>query len=299
MNYSSIDQVRSDFNMTSLDIKETRNALNQIRASIHPDKNGGVFANSDDELMFYKIRDAISFLDTVSNEPMPVPISQVSEMIKLLETISANISTVQSKNEESNSNIDNRKEELSNSTDKMIEKIRHRFFVGKISSVVATTLFSAVWLFPSSVVSHPVLGEVLYTNGKPASWFIIFWLIILCFTVLFWSVAKLIEEISKSTIDDLKLETYQNMLFDEFTEEKRYDSFTQAEFIDFINEKFSRTIAKKKLEVTDLTIRTEIADIVFSRAEKLGVIKEENRDKWHPKLITSFRLTRVVDDNLF
>lgn len=247
---------------------EIRKDLIRKMKDIHPDTNGGEFKNDEEKLLFNKLSEGVEEIDDLSNNQLSV--IKTSDIVTLANNLS----------------ITNKIVSLNDNLDKHIERFysnyKSRYTFPKFSLTAVTSVLSIIWLFPSQLSEHPVLGDLINVNS---SLFNSIWFASLLFTALFWIIINQKEQKQKALLSRFNTESYQNNLFNEFIWEIQQDnvhykgnnSFISKDlFVKFLFSNFSRhrPIYFLGSNEIDNEVAQSVADIVFSRAEEKGLIKK-------------------------
>jgi curved DNA-binding protein CbpA len=62
MDFNSIDEIVSHFNLDSKEVEEVKRELKNLIKQVHPDKNNGDFKGEKEKGTFYDIQSALEFL---------------------------------------------------------------------------------------------------------------------------------------------------------------------------------------------------------------------------------------------
>src|ERR1700753_2815311 len=85
MRYTSLEDIKSEFNLSSLNEEEMRAELNELRIKLHPDKNAGSFKSENEKEVFYNINDAIEYIDNKKdNNTSLVVVEKMNDLIKVM-----------------------------------------------------------------------------------------------------------------------------------------------------------------------------------------------------------------------
>jgi len=199
--YSSIEEIKSKFNIQEDNIDDIRKSLIALLAQNHPDKNGGIVNN-----IYYEISTAIEYIDIhrksdSSNQLVPI----ITEMMSLMKSVLESSAIAQ------------RNQDKEIITHRRIEdSMREYHSIFKAPAIAASTIFlilNVIFLFPTTVKEHPVLRNII--NPDESS-FVYLWLFCLMCTFSFWLI-KLNQETSfKREMSFLKSEGGRFFLFNKF-----------------------------------------------------------------------------------
>src|ERR1700727_2567883 len=87
MEYTSLQQIKSDFNVHHDDLSLLREELNSIRISLHPDKSRGQFANTADEARYHQANEAIVYIERLQNNHSLAAIERMTDLIKVVKDL--------------------------------------------------------------------------------------------------------------------------------------------------------------------------------------------------------------------
>lgn len=208
MRFESISEIARVFQLTSTEPDEMRREIKQLMKSIHPDttKGGVDFASPEDRDNYYRLSDALKFLDNGIGEEANrslVPISDITELIRLIRDESKD--PVQ---DEYQAHV----EKLDSSITSQIVRYQHRYRLPKISATAATVVLSFIWLFPVSVKDNPALSSFIQSSHFPPIWGAS-----LLAALLVWIFGTLEHERYSFRLRLLQNEEMQNNFFCEFS----------------------------------------------------------------------------------
>ncbi|MBG6129951.1 hypothetical protein IWQ47_001966 [Aquimarina sp. EL_43] len=224
MKYTSIEQIKSDFDLNLDSIDQIRNELKSKIKKCHPDKVDSTEWDNGLKNEFLNLTEAIEFIDTSKKENSSlVPVDQVTELVKVIKDILP-------KNE-----IITQETKFENQLDSFLQERKDVMRFPKISLSVITGLISFVWLFPQTVADHPVLKNYIsFENG----FFLIGWVIALFYAIMFWVLISRKERREKSLIKYIKTERAQNKIFQRFLDYNSNNKFNKEELIEFILDEY-------------------------------------------------------------
>jgi hypothetical protein len=264
--FSSLEQIISEFNFEDDKPDKVRAKLREMQASIHPDRNKGAFSSSSDKNLFYKLSEAIQFIDKNDDTGSLVPISVVTDLTKAVTDL---ISAQTPKQENS----------LSDHIKNSIELYRSRLKLPRIALSTITIALSAVWVFPQTIQEHPILGKWFDISSIT---FQMAWLQVLACTILFWVFSWMNEEKQRRFQESLKTEMVQNKIFRDFLSDKVKRTFTVEEFVEFIIVNYTKQHSNLFLRVfgnpkeINLSMAHTIAEVVIKRGLSRQAIKKKN-----------------------
>jgi hypothetical protein len=265
MTFSSIKEVKENFNIDNDNLDSIRDILNKMRSELHPDKSNGNFKSTTEKEKYYRLNNAIDYVDKVKSNSSLAVIETVTELIKkVTDIIPINKDNIL------NQNLEN----------KISDSIQERNFKLKFPKITLTgisTIFTFLIAFPNQMKDNPFLSKYIDPNN-PA--FIIIWVFLIVYTGIFWLFAYTSEDRSKKRITRLKMGSEQNKLFNDFIFETHLQRFTKDNFTNFIyeNNKSHGGIFSLYGNIFNLEIAQGIAEIIIFRALNKGVINKIDND---------------------
>lgn len=220
--FTSVEMIKSQFSLEDEATDNLRSKLRKMQAKLHPDKNGGSFADKDSESEYHKLDEAISFIDSMNVNSHLTTISAVTDLTKAVTAMM----TAQNENPASAKDTF-----LSAEINRSIESYSSRLKMPRIALTAVTIAIFAIWMFPTTVKEHPVLSQFINFESTMAN---IAWFYILISATLFWVITWRKEELTKQYKESLKTESVQNKLFNRFIDSVNGNSFTLEEFVEFI-----------------------------------------------------------------
>lgn len=278
--YSSVRQIKEDFQITSDNLQEIREFLNKIRIENHPDRTNGDFENEIVKERYYNANNAIMFLDTLQNNQSLVVVEKMTDLMKVVvaELIP-------------NSKQTSLEQNLDSKISSAITTFRSKLFIPKISLTAITGVVTFIFLFPGRIKDDPALSRLI---DPSSSVFLGVWLMFLTYSVLFWFMSFSNDERSKRKLILLKVDSVQNGIFEDFIHsESKENIFTKDELTRFVFESSlgnrigdrhrnsGLDILNQKLfgsEIITLEIAQNIAELIIARAEKNQVIEKLSRN---------------------
>ena len=167
--FNSIQEIKKEFNIKEDNTDKIRKILINKLAKTHPDKNKGEFISKESQNIYYKLNEAIEFMD-MQKETGLMNVDQITDLVKTIYTL------VNKKNED--------QKYIKDLDQKIIEKnklITKKSFLPKIGLSSITAVISFLWLFPKQISEHPILGGLVKINDFL---FTTVWLIVLFVTVM-------------------------------------------------------------------------------------------------------------------
>ena len=229
MEFSNLDELRRHFGAESKDIEKLRKELRNRQATLHPDRTNGKFSDTSTERAYHEIDSAVSFLDGLaSSDKTQLPARQMTDLVKSIRDL-----TLAQEDESRIAKLESKVEEG-------LESFRGLFRGTKITLAAVTAVLTGLWVFPNTILDHPILREYVALDNVFYSFFTALWLMALMFTGMLWLVAYIRDEREKLFRQQLRMETYQNSLFDAFLnlhrDEERSSStkFSKDDFVLFL-----------------------------------------------------------------
>ncbi len=267
--YTTIESIKSEFSINDDDIEVIRSKLRSKQISIHPDKNGGVFTNDEDEKYFHKLSKAIEFIDSSEKKNALVSVSAVTDLTKAVtELVKSQSST--------------KNNALSEQVSSSIESYKSRLKLPKIALSIISIAVTAIWLFPNTVKEHPVLSKWIDFSDQ---WTNVVWIYILFTAVAFWLLTWRNEERQKHFQESLKTELVQNRLFLSFIKSLESSVFTLEDFVEHITTIHSHThnsplfLILGSTRKIDMPMAHTIADVIIERAVSRKALIPESTGK--------------------
>ena len=255
MEYTSLQQIKSDFNVHHDDLSLLREELNSIRISLHPDKSRGQFANTADEARYHQANEAIVYIERLQNNHSLAAIERMTDLIKVVKDLLPirQGDTVQQR--------------VDRKSDLTFQQYRSHYFFPKITLTVISAILTFLIAFPGSIKNNPTLAKVL---NPQSTGFAEIWLLLVGGTVLFWILVYLREERAKRILSLLKLESTQHRLFVNFLRGDSHLQFYKAELTMYIYRRYNR---RKPLfftiffaEVVTQELAQEISTLILNRS---------------------------------
>lgn len=280
--YKSIEQITKEFELKNGSKEDIRKQLKLRLKDCHPDKNGGVFKTAEHQVQFEKLSSAIEFLDTPVEIELRREISDLSKIIMDF-AIKKNDDEVLIKKEEN----------LSKKIESNVNNYASAHLFPKITSSIIAGLLSILWLFPKTISEHKILSKFIDIESPN---FAIFWLLTLVCSGCIWLILTMRERRDKELKNSLKLDSVQNMLFDEFIRHlnvTKYDSntdvisFTKEAFIHFIrgfNLKYHKYRSDEEFAPIpnntvfgnsriDMGLAQDLSEIILNRMQSKELVK--------------------------
>jgi ABC-type multidrug transport system fused ATPase/permease subunit len=269
--YNSITEIRLDFDISNNEIEDIQKELEKIRVEYHPDKTGGEFQTDDAKEKYHNADEALNFIETLKSNQSLMVIEKMTDLMKKVTDLIPS-TTARPLENTLDTNITN-----------SISSYRSKYLLPKISLTAITAIVTFVFLFPKQISDNPTLSSCINPQDRK---FAIAWFVLLFYCIIFWIYTFKNEERAKRTLVNLKVDSFQNRIFEDFLEiiktEKQND-FTKDRLTNFIyyyhyNEGIS-IISKvhNKIfgsEIVTMEIAQNIAEFIIQRAEKNGVISK-------------------------
>jgi hypothetical protein len=279
MDFKSLDEIISHFELDNNDVEDLKKELKNLIKKIHPDRNKGEFKNDEDKDLYMEIQDALEFLEGSGRTSLATN-NDITALAKVLKDLATT-----RKDEVAAESIEKKGSSLTTKLQDSITAFHKQNTTPKITSIVATTLITGLWIFPSTVKDHPLLGALYQYNKE----FTIIWLFSLFAMGLLWLRIKSAERRDEQIKRSYKLESTQNFIFSLFTkwmcanhknysinENKRVILFSKDDLISFLINRYN--FLQRQLRGTENKHQFEIEKIIKD-IEKEGVFDEDNHRK--------------------
>ncbi len=261
MKFSSLEDIIEEFDLKTTEIPQIKKELQDLLKSVHSGKNAdGQFTDRISELMYPKIMSALKFIKSDS-----LQISK-SELAKVIEGVIPNETDIK--------NIENLKRQIKTE----IRSFKKSNLLPKISASAIAVVLSFIWLFPSKIVEHPVLGNLI----KPTDWiFTTVWISSIFLTGLFWLISRRKEKMIEQGIKKLNLESIQNNILSRFLRSKEYSAekenkefiiFTKDEIVEYFSEIDIRKLERVFYHKPKISVRLKkLFNKIFGLEEKIDI----------------------------
>ena len=257
MDFDSLNDIIQHFDFDVKDADEVKKELKNLIKEVHPDKNRGDFKSETDKNSFHEIQAALEYLERLNSN---VSLSTQSE-IKVLAKVLTDLALTK-KEESIAESVEKKSSSLTTKLQDSISSFHKLNSSPKITGIVATSIITALWVFPSVVKDHPLL-KFLYNYNKE---FTVFWIISLVFMGILWLKIKSSEKYDEEIKRSYKLESTQNYIFTlfikwmkanhinyEITNQKRTITFSKDDLINFLILRF-KTLQKNYEEKKNFAI---------------------------------------------
>jgi hypothetical protein len=266
MTYTSIQQIKFDFDINADDINLIRDALKEIKNQAHPNSTQGDFKNEAQKDKYHRVNSAIDFVNRFKNNDQLVVVEKMTDLMKVVlsEMIPSNKQTSLEQNLENRITI-------------AIDNYRSKSFFPKVSLTAVTGILTFIFLFPSQIKDNPTLTHFI---NPQSSIFLVLWFSLLLYTLLFWWMTYTNDENSKQRLSLLKVDSTQNELFLVFIRQTENKIFSKDELTQYIfNISYGRNDRPLSSfflgsEIINLEIAQNTAEVILNRAEKKNVIKK-------------------------
>ncbi|MDP1745123.1 MAG: hypothetical protein Q8L90_06080 [Bacteroidota bacterium] len=239
-----------------------------MKKEVHPNNTKGEFLDDFQKEKYYKIDEALEYIEKYKSNDQLVIVEKMTDLIKLVvsEIIPSN------KQFSLEQNLDNK---ITNALD----TFRSKSLFPKISLAAITGVVTFLFLFPSQIKENPYLSH--YLNFQSPIFFMT-WLMLLTFTGMFWSLAYRNEERAKRNLSLLKVDSTQNKIFNDFITKNNNklfskDDLTQHVFL--LSSGRQRELLTSVIfgsEIITLEVAQSTAELIINRAEKKNIIKKQN-----------------------
>jgi hypothetical protein len=259
----TINQIKKDFGLGSNNIDELIEILKEKRINLHPDKTNGNFIDKAHEQDYHNVDESIQCLENISSNSSLMVNEQITSLINVVKDLIPNTkeSTLQT-NLESRINF-------------AIENYKSRLLIPKVSLTAITAVMTFLIAFPTQVKDNIILAKYLDTQS---SYFALTWLTMILYTGAFWLITYSNQERGKRNLSMLKVDSTQNLIFDDFIRFENRTLFSKDELTNFIFRRYSRR--NKSLmslffgeETVTLEVAQSIAEIIIARGEKKCILK--------------------------
>jgi hypothetical protein len=198
--YTTVAQIKSEFGIRSDDPNEIKKHLKRIIKEIHPDANHHQSPSSSDQERFENVMAALAFLDQGFSM---VPTVQLHALSRYVENTGALV--LQEKQDQ----------KFEDKRNQFLNRYRSSTLFPKISSASIVGLLSLLWMFPSTIDSHPVLSKYSFFSGAT---FGIVWLSSICVAGYYWLFTRYSEQRLELAVKRLDLDSVQEEIFDSFVQ---------------------------------------------------------------------------------
>jgi len=285
MKFKTLEQIRVEFKIKSLEKESIKKDLLKILKEVHPDKNGGEPKNKTEKELVLNLTEALNFIDSLSDETSLVAVSkQMTDIIQYL---------VEERTLDKTNQIEQKLDvKIQNNISESVKFTRKP----KIALTTVTAALGFVILLPEQVLKIPNLAKIIDPSN---STFQILWLVTLFYTLILWIFIYFREERNKITINSLKLESTQNDLFLEYLyflgENINHNQapvliFSKIEFVNFIMKKYNRyrylqnnlflnLLTFFKPPVIQEDVAQDIVEIIIKRALEMEIIEKYTQKK--------------------
>ena len=282
MDFNSLDEIINYFKLDVKDSSEVKTELKNLIKKTHPDTNKGDFRTDSDKKNYHEVQSALDYLkDNTSNTSLSMK-TELTELTKVITDLSKNM-----KNDVITENIEKQSINLSTKIQDSITSYHKLNSSPKVTGIIATTIITALWAFPSVVKDHPLLN-FLYQHNKE---FTVIWLLSLFVMGNLWIKIKSAEKFDAEIKRSYKLELTQNHIFSLFTkwmsathrnlsirEDKKIITFTEDDLINFLITRYRIIEIALSMEETlhDFQVEKRIKEIEESSIFK-NKIQPRNR----------------------
>jgi len=254
MNFDSLDDIIAHFKFDTKDTEDVKKELKNLIKEVHPDRNKGEFKSDQDKTYFFEIQDALDYLEKLNPNVSLSTQNDITALTKVLTelAITKKEDTYAEIVEKKSSSLNVKLQDSINSFHKLNSS-------PKITGIVASTIITALWAFPSVVKEHPLL-KILYNCNKE---FTIVWIFSLVFMGVLWLKIKSSERYDAEIKRSYKLESTQNYIFTlfirwmkanhinyEIINNKRIVTFSKDDLINFLTSRFRYLQRRLKGRVT-------------------------------------------------
>jgi hypothetical protein len=203
MEFTTIEEIKEYFGIETEDVEEIRKKLKILLSEIHPDKNGGKHKNRKQQRDYEELSNAITFIDN-TNTSLVLTRNEWKGVLQKIEELAI----FKTKNDYITE--DEISKQLDTSINTSVIKFQKKHFSYKISSLIAVTLITTLWTFPSIIEGHKILKRLIYPDSIQ---FTIFWLTSLTITSIIWLYAKVLDKKDDIIKKSYNLDSTQNSIF--------------------------------------------------------------------------------------
>lgn len=279
----TLEKIKVKYNINDNNPKEIRKKLINIISELHPDKNGGDFENQESKKEYLEIKEDLECIDKIINcKEVSVDILQNKLIEKKTELIQ-----IQIDEEKKSKIIDSFKESIKNNKN-IIRKDNRKV---KISSSVALSVVSFIFMFPNTMNENPFISNIMNSEQGMLFLFVV-WLYVLIITIVVFLYYKNVENIIDYSLDLLNDEMWQNNVFIKFSELLRNNvKFSKDMLVEYLKNEilkyfennhisglFSsrRNIIINIKKSIDRNVYYNAAEVIINRAINKNIIKEVN-----------------------
>lgn len=298
----NLETIKNTFDLQGNNIEELRKELTKKMSEIHPDKNQGEFINKTDENAYYKMSEAVEYLDSnISSSTSLITVSEAKELFDMVSKQVALITNTNTNNEmQAKTQTQTQTQILSQKSSSSLHTFKRRYKLPKITTTAVSAVLTAMFLFPNQIKEHPVLGKVIDIESAA---FFNFWICALAITIFLWLYFFAREQQQELFLKKLNSTYYQNHLFQDYLRGKIHSEhqslLTKEEFIQ--NLKFYRRPKNLMLNIRstiDPEIAETIAEVVFARAEEKGFIKQHESNSLEDQYLVVKELESNLHDRI-
>lgn len=203
MEFKSIEEIKQHFGLDIEDINEIKKTLKQRIKTVHSDKTGGTYKSAIQKREHEEISAALDFIDNSSTE-IAISRKEWTDLQVQFEEFK------KIKTENDLIKISEIGQQLDKAIQTSVVQFQKKHFTLKLSSLIATTIISALWIFPFVAAKHPLLN-ILVNDYKIL--FTIIWAITIALTGLLWVYIKRTEKIDITIKQNYNLDSIQAQIF--------------------------------------------------------------------------------------
>lgn len=281
MEWKSLQEIKDFFKIKDdkIELKEIREELLSSLTQIHPDKNGGDFKSGWQQEQYYKIKDAIEFIDSLINKSTSlITVDNVTDIIKVV---------TQALKADNEKPVEKKESELKENFNREIRRVYGPI---KIGSGSIAAICTGLLTFSKNLNENPVLAP-LYNIP-----FIHTILFIILFLSAIWYVDSWINERKADRkkewlfSEEGKLVSLSRLLRSSYTKEKDNKKiFGLLDYIFVLRERkfvyhknkiirYGKKIITKFLDRVNisLSMAEDIAHFHIIDFERRGILKKSN-----------------------
>jgi len=284
--FNSKTEICREFNIEfSENTEEIIKKLTKLQQDIHPD-----ITNTDEQISveMTRLTEAKKYLrELEKSDNQLVSVSAIRDII----------TAIKNDNYSSNSLENIEKKYLSSCEDKF-RSIKKSFLPHKITLSSIMAVISFVWLFPSLLKEHPIVGQIFFNDSLYFSNYLMFtgiWVFIMYGLSALFFVVYQKEKRIKHILYQFEDLNFQYNIFLKFLNKNRNESFTQVDLEEYIFKALSENNKRRKsfLKLYAQEIFPEISKILLLRAVDKGIIVKTDDVSWYDNYVISEKVTKI------
>lgn len=238
LDYKSLEEIKTMFSIEESEPTEIRKKLILLMKIDHPDINHpdekpGEYHSEAHKKKCEQLQAAISFIDDYNKTTIPMKVNDITELVKVIRDVIVPQQPLESE-------VEKAEKKLTETTDKFLEVFQNKYRFPKITFSTLSVGISLLWVFPQTISEHKVLNQYIDVNSPE---FVAIWITSLFFCIAVWGLSYIAIDQEKALIEQLSIESYQNLLFNAFTREidspidatgESTERFVKTDFVQFI-----------------------------------------------------------------